>query len=126
MLVERWAPASVDGIDPSEGQLAFARTRPASRLAQFRQADAMALPFPDDSFDAAVMPLVHLPVQSGSDRILEAMNRKHTAADYHRTIDRFRKAREDIAFTSDFIVGFPSETEEDFDELVEYLDSHNA
>ena len=62
----------------------------------------------------AVMPMVHLPVQSGSDRILEAMNRKHTAADYHRTIDRFRKAREDVAFSSDFIVGFPTETEEDF------------
>jgi len=62
----------------------------------------------------AVMPLVHLPVQSGSDRILEAMNRKHTAADYVRTIERFRKVREDIAFSSDFIVGFPGETEEDF------------
>ena len=62
----------------------------------------------------AVMPFVHLPVQSGSDRILEAMNRKHTAADYARTIDRFREAREDIAFSSDFIVGFPGETEEDF------------
>jgi tRNA-2-methylthio-N6-dimethylallyladenosine synthase len=62
----------------------------------------------------AVMPLVHLPVQSGSDRILEAMNRKHTAADYARTVERFRKVREDIAFSSDFIVGFPGETEEDF------------
>lgn len=62
----------------------------------------------------AVMPFVHLPVQSGSDRILEAMNRKHTAADYLRTIDRFRKVREDIAFSSDFIVGFPTETEQDF------------
>jgi SAM-dependent methyltransferase len=58
MLVERCAPASVEGIDPSEGQLAFARTRPASRIAQFRQGDAMALPYPDDTFDAAVMPLV--------------------------------------------------------------------
>jgi tRNA-2-methylthio-N6-dimethylallyladenosine synthase len=63
---------------------------------------------------AAVMPFVHLPVQSGSDRILEAMNRKHTAADYARVIDRFRKARADIAFSSDFIVGFPGETEDDF------------
>ncbi|WP_424631551.1 tRNA (N6-isopentenyl adenosine(37)-C2)-methylthiotransferase MiaB [Bradyrhizobium sp. SYSU BS000235] len=62
----------------------------------------------------AVMPFVHLPVQSGSDRILEAMNRKHTAMDYRRTIDRFRKVREDIAFSSDFIVGFPGETEDDF------------
>jgi SAM-dependent methyltransferase len=58
MLVERCAPASVQGIDPSEGQLAYARTRPAARVAQFRQGDAMALPFPDNTFDAAVMPLV--------------------------------------------------------------------
>jgi ubiquinone/menaquinone biosynthesis C-methylase UbiE len=58
MLVERCAPASVHGIDPSEGQLAFARTRPAAHVAQFRQGDAMALPFSDDTFDAAVMPLV--------------------------------------------------------------------
>jgi SAM-dependent methyltransferase len=57
-LVERCAPISVQGIDPSEEQLAFARTRPASRVAQFRQGDAMAQPFPDDTFDVAVMPLV--------------------------------------------------------------------
>jgi len=62
----------------------------------------------------ALMPFVHLPVQSGSDRILAAMNRKHTADDYRRVIDRFRAARQDIAFSSDFIVGFPGETEEDF------------
>jgi len=74
----------------------------------------------DDSLIAAhrdlpeVMPFVHLPVQSGSDRILAAMNRKHTADDYRRVIDRFRSASEDIAFSSDFIVGFPGETEEDF------------
>jgi SAM-dependent methyltransferase len=58
MLVERCAPASIHGIDPSEAQLAYARTRLASRAAEFRQGDAMALPFPDDTFDAAVMPLV--------------------------------------------------------------------
>ncbi|WP_319797275.1 tRNA (N6-isopentenyl adenosine(37)-C2)-methylthiotransferase MiaB [Nitrobacter sp.] len=62
----------------------------------------------------ALMPLVHLPVQSGSDRILAAMNRRHTAADYRRVIDRLRHARPDIAFSSDFIVGFPGEAEEDF------------
>ena len=62
----------------------------------------------------ALMPFVHLPVQSGSDRILTAMNRRHTAADYLRVIDRFRAARQDIAFSSDFIVGFPGETAEDF------------
>ena len=58
MLVERCAPASVHGIDPSEAQLVYARTRPASRMAQFRQGDAMTLPYSDDSFDAAVMALV--------------------------------------------------------------------
>ncbi len=58
MLVGRCAPASVHGIDPSEGQLAYARTRFAARVAQFRRGDATALPFPDDAFDAAVMPLV--------------------------------------------------------------------
>ncbi|HEV7396853.1 MAG TPA: class I SAM-dependent methyltransferase [Pyrinomonadaceae bacterium] len=58
MLVERCAPVSVQGIDPSERQLAYARTRPAAQGALFRQGDAMALPFPDDMFDAAVMPLV--------------------------------------------------------------------
>ena len=62
----------------------------------------------------SLMPFVHLPVQSGSDRILAAMNRKHTAEDYRRVIDRFRAVRQDIAFSSDFIVGFPGETEEDF------------
>ena len=57
-LVDRCAAASVHGIDPSEAQLAYARTRPASRVATFRQADAMSLPFPENTFDAAVMPLV--------------------------------------------------------------------
>lgn len=74
----------------------------------------------DDSLIAAhrdlgaLMPFVHLPVQSGSDRILAAMNRKHTADDYLGVIDRFRTARQDIAFSSDFIVGFPGESEQDF------------
>ncbi len=58
LLFERRAPAAVDGIDPSEGQLAYARSRPVARVAQFRQGDATSLPFADDTFDAAVMPLV--------------------------------------------------------------------
>ncbi|MBV9560433.1 MAG: tRNA (N6-isopentenyl adenosine(37)-C2)-methylthiotransferase MiaB [Bradyrhizobium sp.] len=62
----------------------------------------------------ALMPLVHLPVQSGSDRILAAMNRRHSVRNYLDVIDRFRTARQGIAFSSDFIVGFPGEREEDF------------
>jgi tRNA-2-methylthio-N6-dimethylallyladenosine synthase len=60
-----------------------------------------------------LMPFLHLPVQSGSDRILAAMNRKHTAADYRRIIDRLRDARPDLALSSDFIVGHPGETDAD-------------
>ena len=58
LIIEKCAPVSVDGVDPSEAQLAFARTRSASRIAQFHQGDAMALPFSDRTFDVAVMPLV--------------------------------------------------------------------
>jgi SAM-dependent methyltransferase len=58
LIVDRCAPAEVQGVDPSEGQLAFARSRPAARLAKFQQGDAMALPFVDNSFGAAVMALV--------------------------------------------------------------------
>jgi tRNA-2-methylthio-N6-dimethylallyladenosine synthase len=61
-----------------------------------------------------LMPQLHLPVQSGSDRVLAAMNRRHTRADYIDVVDRLRHARPDLALTSDFIVGFPGETEEDF------------
>jgi tRNA-2-methylthio-N6-dimethylallyladenosine synthase len=75
----------------------------------------------DDALIAAhgtnpkVMPYLHLPVQSGSDRILKAMNRKHTAESYVELVARIRKARPDIAMSSDFIVGFPGETAEDFE-----------
>jgi tRNA-2-methylthio-N6-dimethylallyladenosine synthase len=62
-----------------------------------------------------LMPYLHLPVQSGSDNILEAMNRQHTADDYRRIADRIRAARQDIALSSDFIVGFPGESDKDFD-----------
>jgi tRNA-2-methylthio-N6-dimethylallyladenosine synthase len=61
-----------------------------------------------------LMPYLHLPVQSGSDRILKAMNRKHTADAYLRLVERIRAARPDILLSSDFIVGFPGETDADF------------
>ncbi len=69
----------------------------------------------------ALMPYLHLPVQSGSDRILRAMNRKHTAADYLRLVDRIRAARPDILLSSDFIVGFPGETDQDFEDTLRLI-----
>jgi tRNA-2-methylthio-N6-dimethylallyladenosine synthase len=71
---------------------------------------------------SVLMPQLHLPVQSGSDRILAAMNRRHTAADYLRVVERLRAARPDLALSSDFIVGFPGETEADFRDTLRLVD----
>lgn len=68
-----------------------------------------------------LMPYLHLPVQSGSDTILKAMNRGHTAADYMRLIDKIRRAKPDIAMSGDFIVGFPGETEKDFESTLQII-----
>ena len=70
-----------------------------------------------------LMPYLHLPVQSGSDRILKAMNRSHTTASYLATLDKMRAARPDIALSGDFIVGFPGETEEDFEATLRIVDA---
>ncbi len=72
-----------------------------------------------------LMPYLHLPVQSGSDRILKAMNRKHTAEDYLRLIDRIRAARPDMMMSGDFIVGFPGETDADFDATMDLIRAVN-
>ncbi len=69
-----------------------------------------------------LMPYLHLPVQSGSDRILAAMNRRHTRADYLTAIARMRAARPGMAFSSDFIVGFPGESEDDFRQTLSLVD----
>jgi len=68
-----------------------------------------------------LMPFLHLPVQSGCDRILTAMNRRHTADDYRRLAGRLREARPDIGLSSDFIVGFPGETDADFDDTLKLV-----
>jgi tRNA-2-methylthio-N6-dimethylallyladenosine synthase len=70
-----------------------------------------------------LMPYLHLPVQSGSDRILQEMNRSHTAESYLRTIEKARAARPDIAISGDFIVGFPGESDEDFTQTLSIVDA---
>lgn len=87
---------------------------------------------PNDMTDALIaahaempklMPFLHLPVQSGSDRVLKAMNRSHTSADYLRLLDRVRRVRPDIALSGDFIVGFPGETDAEFAETLALVDA---
>jgi len=70
---------------------------------------------------AKLMPYLHLPVQSGSDRILKAMNRKHSAESYIRLVERIRAARPDLVLSGDFIVGFPGETETDFEATLDLV-----
>ncbi|MEJ8561220.1 tRNA (N6-isopentenyl adenosine(37)-C2)-methylthiotransferase MiaB [Yoonia sp. GPGPB17] len=85
---------------------------------------------PNDMDDALIeahgtcdklMPYLHLPVQSGSDRILKAMNRKHTGESYVRLIERIRAARPDLLLSGDFIVGFPGETDQDFEDTMQLV-----
>ncbi|MCL7464908.1 tRNA (N6-isopentenyl adenosine(37)-C2)-methylthiotransferase MiaB [Phaeovulum sp. NW3] len=75
--------------------------------------------------EAKLMPYLHLPVQSGSDRILKAMNRRHTAEDYLRLIERIRAARPDMMMSGDFIVGFPGETDADFEATMDLVRAVN-
>jgi len=74
---------------------------------------------------AKLMPYLHLPVQSGSDKILKRMNRSHTAESYLRVIERIRAARPDILMSGDFMVGFPEETEEDFQATLDLIEAVN-
>ena len=72
-----------------------------------------------------LMPFLHLPIQSGSDTILKRMNRKHSVEDYLRIVDKIRKVKPDIAMSSDFIVGFPGETDEDFENTMKFIEKVN-
>jgi tRNA-2-methylthio-N6-dimethylallyladenosine synthase len=116
----------VDGTAASLGKL-LRRLSSVPDILRLRYTTSHPRDMDDDLIAAhtelpELMPYVHLPVQSGSDRILEVMNRKHTRRDYLQVIERLRAARNDLAFTSDFIVGFPGETEADFCETLSLID----
>jgi tRNA-2-methylthio-N6-dimethylallyladenosine synthase len=124
--VNAWHGVGPDGRNWSLGRLLF-------RLAEISGLDRLryATSHPRDMDDAliaahrdldALMPYLHLPVQSGSDRVLSAMNRRHTRADYLRLVETIREARPDIALAGDFIVGFPGETDGDFAETMSLVD----
>ena len=96
-------------------------------LKRIRYTTSHPTDFSKDLIDAHVnceklMPLIHLPVQSGSDKILEAMNRKHTIKDYLRIIKTLTKVKPNIKFSSDFIIGYPGETDSDFRETIKLMD----
>lgn len=99
-------------------------------IARIRYTTSHPCDMKEDLIDAhrdiqKLMPNVHLPVQSGSDRVLQAMNRNHSRADYLDVIDRIRRTSPNIAFTSDFIVGFPGESEEEFAETLSLVERVN-
>jgi len=75
--------------------------------------------------NSKLMPFLHLPIQSGSDKILKKMNRKHTVDDYLKIVDKIRNVRPDIALSSDFIVGFPDETDKDFEQTMKFIEKVN-
>ena len=120
--VNGWHGKGPDGLDWGLGQLLF-RLAEIPGIARLRYTTSHPRDM-DDALIAAhrdlqqLMPYLHLPAQSGSDRILKAMNRRHTADDYLRLIDRIKTARPDIAMSGDFIVGFPGETDQDFSDTL--------
>jgi len=125
--VNAWHGAGPEGGEWGLGRLLF-RLAEIPGIARLRYTTS----HPRDMDDAliaahrdlpALMPYLHLPVQSGSDRILAAMNRRHRAADYLRLVDRIRAVREDIALSSDFIVGFPGESDEDFEATMRLIET---
>ncbi len=75
--------------------------------------------------NSKLMPFLHLPIQSGSDKILKKMNRKHTVEDYLSIVEKIRSVRPDIALSSDFIVGFPEETDKDFEDTMKFIEKVN-
>jgi tRNA-2-methylthio-N6-dimethylallyladenosine synthase len=116
--VNAWHAEGPDG-DWGLGRLLF-RLAEIPGLARLRYTTSHPRDMDDELIAAhrdlpALMPYLHLPVQAGGDRILKAMNRRHTAADYLRLVEKIRAARPDIALSGDFIVGFPGETDADFE-----------
>ncbi|MBA1139638.1 tRNA (N6-isopentenyl adenosine(37)-C2)-methylthiotransferase MiaB [Mesorhizobium neociceri] len=123
--VNAWHGKGEDGTEWGLGRLLF-RLAEIPGLARLRYTTSHPRDMDDELIAAhrdlpALMPYLHLPVQSGSDRILKVMNRRHTARDYLALLERIRAARADIALSGDFIVGFPGETEEDFEATMELV-----
>jgi tRNA-2-methylthio-N6-dimethylallyladenosine synthase len=123
--VNAWHGEGDSGTEWGLGRL-LARLAEIPGLARLRYTTSHPRDMDDELIEAhrdlpQLMPYLHLPVQSGSDRVLKAMNRRHTAADYLKLLDRVRVARSDIALSGDFIVGFPGETDADFEATMQLV-----
>ncbi len=123
--VNAWHGKGENGEEWGLGRLLF-RLAEIPGLARLRYTTSHPRDMDDELIAAhrdlpALMPYLHLPVQSGSDRILKAMNRRHTAKDYLTLLERIRAARSDIALSGDFIVGFPGETDADFEATMDLV-----
>ena len=127
--VNAWHGEAEDGQTWSFGRLLYALAE-LDGLKRIRYTTSHPLDMHDELYDAhaeipQLMPYLHLPVQSGSDRILAAMNRRHDRDTYFRIIDRLREARPNMALSGDFIVGFPGETDRDFADTLNLIDRVN-
>jgi len=124
--VNAWHGVGANGQEWTLGDLLY-RLAEIPGLARLRYTTSHPRDMDDRLIEAhrdlrALMPYLHLPVQAGSDRILRAMNRRHTAAEYLTLVERIRAARPDIALSGDFIVGFPGETDRDFDDTLRLVE----
>lgn len=125
--VNAWHGLGPDGTEWSLGDL-LCRLAEIDGLARLRYTTSHPRDMDDRLINAhrdlpKLMPYLHLPVQSGSDRILKAMNRRHTAAEYIALIARIRAVQPDLAISGDFIVGFPGETDEDFEDTMRLIEA---
>jgi tRNA-2-methylthio-N6-dimethylallyladenosine synthase len=123
--VNAWHGEGPDGREWGLGQLLHELAK-IDGLARLRYTTSHPRDMDDALIEAhrdleCLMPYLHLPVQAGSDRLLKAMNRKHTSDEYRRLVGRIRAARPDIALSGDFIVGFPGETEADFEDTMRLI-----
>ena len=118
-----------NGIDGKSKDLAYLinKVSDIEKLSRIRYMTSHPIDMTNSLIEAhktnkKLMPFLHLPIQSGSDKVLRDMNRKHTVDFYRKIVDRLRAERPDIALSSDFIVGYPNETDKDFEETMKFVD----
>ncbi|PDT41875.1 MULTISPECIES: tRNA (N6-isopentenyl adenosine(37)-C2)-methylthiotransferase MiaB [Sinorhizobium] len=125
--VNAWHATGPDGRDWGLGDL-LRRLAEIDGLARLRYTTSHPRDMDESLIEAhrsmaKLMPYLHLPVQSGSDRILKVMNRRHTAAEYLALVERIRTVQPDLALSGDFIVGFPGETDQDFEDTMRLVEA---